>query len=130
MAFRLVRRTRIVMLMVSACPESGLPGTRRPIAKSVLSWRCTMQHSCRMNVLAADRGKVSVAAGACWRLAWATKRVSVIRRLTVFAAVSAGESRAVTGRFREKYESSHRTGEAVRGRLRSVTSRLTCSNRL
>ena len=31
---------------------------------------------------------------------------------------------------REVFESSHRTGEAVRGRLRSVTSRLTCSNRL
>jgi len=26
MAFRLVRRTRIVMLMVSACPESGFLG--------------------------------------------------------------------------------------------------------
>ena len=31
---------------------------------------------------------------------------------------------------REVFESSHRTGEAVRGRLHSVTSRLTCSNRL
>ena len=31
---------------------------------------------------------------------------------------------------REVFEPSHRTGGAVRGRLRSVTRRLTCGNRL
>ena len=54
MAFRLVRRTRVVMLMVPAClsPVSwDVPLGRRPLAEPVLSW------SCRMNVLAADRGE-------------------------------------------------------------------------
>jgi len=54
MAFRLVRRTRIVMLMVPACPEFGfldVPLGRRPLAEPVLSW------SCRMNVLAAIAGR-------------------------------------------------------------------------
>jgi hypothetical protein len=92
MAFRLVRRIRAVMLMVSACPESGFPGARRPIAKPVLSWSCTMQHSCRTNVLAADRGKVSVAARACWQLTCTTKhaRVGIASRRRMIDRVRSG----------------------------------------
>src|SRR6185369_11576311 len=48
-------------------------------------------------------------------------RVSVIRRLTAFAAVSARESWAVTGRFREKYL-SRLTGPARRYEVAYVPS--------
>jgi hypothetical protein len=36
-----------------------------------------MQHLCRMNALAADRGKVAVAAGACWQLTCTRKHARV-----------------------------------------------------
>ena len=48
-------------------------------------------------------------------------RVSVIRRLTAFAAVSAREDWAVTGRFREKYL-SRLTGPARRYEVAYVPS--------
>ena len=51
-----------------------------------------MQHSCRMNVLAADRGKVSVAAGAYWQLTCTRKhaRVGIASRRRVIDRVRSG----------------------------------------
>ncbi len=51
-----------------------------------------MQHSCRMNVLAADRGKVAVAAGACWQLTCTRKhaRAGVASRRRTIDRVRSG----------------------------------------